>query len=59
MISLFTLSILESSSQWVKWSRDIKDYLTITGFGDLLTQNALLPEQSTLSTETWKAKKKS
>ena len=59
MISLSTLSILESSSQWVKWSRDIKDYLTMTGFGDLLSRNALLPEQGTLSAETWEAKKES
>ena len=57
MISLFTLLILESSSQWVKWSRDIKDYLTMTGFGDLLTRNASLSKQSTLSAETWEAKK--
>ena len=59
MISLSTLPILESSSQWVKWSRDIKDYLTMTGFGDLLARNASLPEQGTLSAETWEAKKES
>lgn len=59
MISLFTLPILESSSQWVKWSRGIKDYLTMTGFGDLLARNASFPKQGTLSAETWEAKKES
>lgn len=59
VISLSTLSVLESSSQWVKWCRDIKDYLTMTGFGDLLVRNALPPKQGTLTTELWKTKKES
>ncbi len=59
MISLSTLSILESSFQWVKWSRDIKDYLTMTGFGDLLVRSASLPEQSIFSAEIWEVKKES
>ena len=31
----------------------------MTRFGDLLAQNASLPEQGTLSAETWEAKKES
>lgn len=35
----------------------MKDYLTMTGFGDLLTRNALLPDKGTLTDEAWDLKK--
>ncbi len=56
-ISLSSISILESSTQWIKWNREIKDYLTIIGYGDMFIRNATEPTQGTHTAELWKAKK--
>lgn len=37
-ISLSGISILESSTHWIKWNREVKDYLTMTGYGDMFVQ---------------------
>lgn len=57
LVSLSSISALESSTAWIKWNREIRDYLIMAGFGDLLTRQATSPPQDSLTVDAWTTKK--
>jgi Zn ribbon nucleic-acid-binding protein len=38
-ISLSTIPLLESSDGWISWDQEIRDYLNMCGFGEILGKN--------------------
>lgn len=44
---------------WIKSNREIRDYLTMNGYGDLFLRNAIEPVQGHLTVEAWTTKKES
>jgi len=38
-ISLSTIPFLESTDGWISWDREIRDYLRVCGFDNLLGEN--------------------
>jgi gag-polypeptide of LTR copia-type len=57
--SLQNIAKLESSIGWTKFNREIRDYLTMNGFGDLLGRNKDAPAQGTLTPEAYATKQES
>lgn len=57
MVSFSSIPELKSSTVWIKWNREIRDYLMMAGFEDLLTRQATSPLQGELTIEAWNAKK--
>jgi hypothetical protein len=56
--SLQNIAKLESSAGWTKFNREIRDFLTMNGFGDLLGRNKAMPEeQGTHRSNTFEQKK--
>ncbi len=57
--SLQNIAKLESSIGWTRFNREIRDFLTMNGFGDLFGRNKDAPEQGTLTEETYATKQDS
>lgn len=57
MVLLSSIPALESSTVWIKWNREIRDYLIMAGFRNLLTRQATSPLQGDLTVEAWNKKK--
>jgi hypothetical protein len=56
---LQNIAKLESSIGWTKFNREIRDYLTMNGFGDLLGRNKAAPVQGTLTADAHATKEES
>ncbi|KAF1981047.1 hypothetical protein K402DRAFT_343196, partial [Aulographum hederae CBS 113979] len=55
--SLGSIAILESPAGWIKWHREISDYIGIVGYGDLLGRNRSPPAKGALSDDKWEDRK--
>jgi hypothetical protein len=55
--SLQNIDKLESTTGWVKFNREMRDYLTMNGFGDLFGRNKAMPERGSLTVTAYDAKK--
>jgi len=55
--SLQNIAKLESTVGWIKFNREMRDYLTMNGFEDLLGRNKDMPNKGTLTEETYETKK--
>jgi len=55
-ISLSSIEILESPSQWHSWYRDISDYIKLAGYYDLFTRNSTRPAQGGQTAEAYATK---
>ena len=42
-VSLSTVRLLESAEDWLQWDQEIRDYLILSGYNDLLTRNTAIP----------------
>jgi hypothetical protein len=47
---------LESTTGWIEFNKQIRLYLSMNGYGDLLKRNAKRPEQGTLSEAAYETK---
>ena len=54
--SLQNIAKLESTVGWIKFNREMRDYLTMNGFGDLLGRNKDMPNKGTLTEEAYETK---
>jgi hypothetical protein len=55
-ISLSSIEVLESPSQWHSWYRDILDYIKLAGYYDLFTRNSTRPVQGNQTAEAYATK---
>lgn len=55
--SLQNIDKLESTTGWVIFNREIRDYLTMNSFGDLFGRNKALPERGSLAITAYDTKK--
>ncbi|MCJ1359092.1 MAG: hypothetical protein MMC33_009092, partial [Icmadophila ericetorum] len=46
-MSLSNVKMLDSPEHWLLWNQDMRDFLIFSGFNDLLTRHAIMPERGT------------